>query len=59
MQRQSLHMQRLYKRRKTDEGKIKSNWSVFGENTVINGATPAEEDETIYRHIILDGGVVQ
>lgn len=59
VQRQSLHMQRLYKRRKTDEGKIKSNWSVFGENTVINGATPAEEDETIYRHIILDGGVVQ
>lgn len=52
-------MQRLYKRRKTDEGKIKSNWSVFGENTVINGATSAEEDETIYRHIILDGGVVQ
>ena len=30
-QRQSLHMQRLYKRRRLDEnGNIISNWSVFG-----------------------------
>ena len=29
--RQSLHMQRLYKRRKTDkDGNILSNWSIFG-----------------------------
>ena len=29
-QRQSLHMQRLYKRRKVDEtGQISSNWSIF------------------------------
>lgn len=58
VQRQSLHMQRLYKRRKTDDGKIKSNWSVFGENSVINGSTSAE-DETVYKYLILDGGVVK
>lgn len=28
-QRQSLHMQRLYKRRKLVDGKYESNWSVF------------------------------
>ena len=32
-QRQSLHMQRLYKRRRLDEdGNIVSNWSVFGSS---------------------------
>lgn len=31
-QRQSHHMQRLYKRRKTDDaGNISSNWSIFGK----------------------------
>lgn len=35
-QRQSHHMQRLYKRRKTDEdGTIKSNWSVLRENSTM------------------------
>ena len=35
-QRQSHHMQRLYKRRKTDEeGNIKSNWSVLREDSAI------------------------
>ena len=33
--RQSLHMQRLYKRRRNKDGKIESNWSVFRDNTVI------------------------
>ena len=34
-QRQSLHMQRLYKRRKTDKvGLIKSDWSVLREKKV-------------------------
>lgn len=28
-ERQSLHMQRLYKRRKTNDGKISSNWSTL------------------------------
>ena len=33
-QRQSHHMQRLYKRRYTDEnGEIHSNWAVFGKST--------------------------
>ena len=35
-QRQSHHLQRLYKRRKTDsEGNIKSNWSVLREDKVM------------------------
>ena len=28
--RQSHHMQRLYKRRRTEDGKIRSNWDIFG-----------------------------
>ena len=38
IQRQSLHMQRLYKRRKVDAatGKILSNWSVFREVSAID-----------------------
>lgn len=36
IQRQSLHMQRLYKRRKiSDNGIVESNWSVFRNDTVI------------------------
>lgn len=35
--RQSLHMQRLYKRRKIiDNGEYRSNWSVLRENTATN-----------------------
>ena len=38
IERQSLHMQRLYKRRRANEdGTISSNWSVFRENSVIKG----------------------
>ena len=38
IERQSLHMQRLYKRRRTNEdGTISSNWSVFREDSVIKG----------------------
>ena len=38
IERQSLHMQRLYKRRRTNEdGTISSNWSIFRENSVIKG----------------------
>lgn len=38
VQKQSLHMQRLYKRRKTDiaTGQIKSNWRVFSPNRIKN-----------------------
>jgi hypothetical protein len=35
-QRQSHHMQRLYKRRKTEEdGTIKSNWSILREDSTM------------------------
>lgn len=35
--RQSLHMQRLYKRRKIiDSGEYRSNWSVLRENSALN-----------------------
>ena len=38
VQRQSLHMQRLYKRRKTsNDGYIKSNWSSLAKISAING----------------------
>lgn len=64
-QRQSLHMQRLYKRRKTDEnGNIRSNWSVLREVSAINRDSVYESDEVAgkdsdsIRHIILDGGHV-
>lgn len=59
VRRQSTHMQRLYKRRKVDaNGNIKSNWGVFGENTVINGYQPEEEEEQVTKHIIWDGGTI-
>ena len=36
-QRQSHHMQRLYKRRRTDKsGKYESNWSVLGDISALN-----------------------
>ena len=38
IKKESLHMQRLYKRRtKDDEGKVKSNWSVLRNNSVLRG----------------------
>lgn len=46
VQRQSLHMQRLYKRRKTENGEIKSNWSSLAEYTVINGKTSSEKEDS-------------
>lgn len=64
IQRQSHHMQRLYKRRKVDkDGNIQSNWSVFRENSVIGGYSPdtgstSTDDDDDVDHIIWDGGVV-
>ena len=56
-QRQSIHMQRLYKRRKIDDnGQIKSNWSVFGKGTGAAGASSGGREEV--REIIYDGGVL-
>ena len=35
--RESHHMQRLYKRRKTDDGgRYQSTWSIFGSNSALN-----------------------
>ena len=55
VQRQSLHMQRLYKRRKTDiaTGCIKSNWSVFKQSSSIRGKDSSTP------HIIYDGGRIE
>lgn len=61
-QRQSLHMQRLYKRRRTSEdGTIRSNWDVFQEDSAIAGNKEIDSldiyDETV-REIILEGGII-
>ena len=61
-QRQSLHMQRLYKRRRTGaDGEIKSNWDVFREDGVIAGHVDIDEND-IYneniKEIILEGGII-
>lgn len=63
VQRQSHHMQRLYKRRKVDKnGYIKSNWSILRENTVLDGYNPIEEDtdstEDGPYEVIWDGGLI-
>ena len=61
VQRQSLHKQRLYKRRKTNaDGSIASNWGVFGKNTVLGGKTeesscPEFEEGSV---VVYDGGVI-
>lgn len=38
-ERQSLHMQRLYKRRKTidEEGNMKSNWATLFKKSIFDG----------------------
>ncbi len=61
-QRQSLHMQRLYKRRRTNEdGIIRSNWDVFQEDSAINGNKEIDSLD-IYndnvREVIFEGGII-
>ena len=61
-QRQSLHLQRLYKRRRTSaDGTIVSNWDVFREDSAIAGHTDIDEvdtfDETV-NTIIFEGGII-
>lgn len=62
VQRQSLHMQRLYKRRKTgDDGYIKSNWSSLAELSAINGYRDIKDfdpDKDTFRDIIYEGGII-
>ena len=45
-QRQSLHAQRLYKRRRVDaNGKIRSNWDIFKEDSAITGHKDIDEKD--------------
>ena len=49
VQRQSIHLQRLYKRRKIDEnGNVSSNWSVFGNQPVAQ----KEDDNSKYVYLL-------
>ena len=61
-QRQSLHMQRLYKRRRTDtDGMVRSNWDVFQEDSAISGHRDIDENDTYnetVREIIFEGGYI-
>lgn len=63
VQRQSLHLQRLYKRRKTgNDGYIKSNWSSLAKISAINGYRDiddfgADPGDT-FRDIIYEGGII-
>lgn len=60
-QRQSHHMQRLYKRRKTDEnGNISSNWSVLREYGTLKKLPNPDENnlETENDQIIFEGGII-
>ena len=58
-QRQSLHMQRLYKRRKTDsDGNISSNWSVFSPNAKVNTKRYENDDSDYTTEIIFEGGEI-
>lgn len=63
IQRQSLHMQRLYKRRKVGaDGHIKSNWQMLGELSTINGYKDLDDfaatDGDTFRDIIYEGGEI-
>ena len=60
--RQSLHMQRLYKRRRTSaDGTIVSNWDIFREDSAIAGHKDIDEldtfDETV-ETIVFEGGII-
>ena len=61
-QRQSLYMQRLYKRRRTNkDGTIRSNWDIFQEDSAIVGNKEIDDldiyDETI-KEVIFEGGII-
>lgn len=59
VQRQSHHMQRLYKRRKTDnEGNISSNWSVFRSTKTMGNNLSTDDNDPSIAEIIYDGGVI-
>ena len=61
-QRQSHHMQRLYKRRRVGkDGTIKSNWDVFREDSTITGNREIDENDSFndtVREVIYEGGII-
>ena len=61
-QRQSLHMQRLYKRRRVGkDGVIKSNWDVLREDSVIAGHVDIDENDSFdenVKEVIFEGGII-
>jgi hypothetical protein len=61
-QRQSHHVQRLYKRRRTgSNGEIKSNWDVFREDSAITGHVDIDENDTLdntVKEVIYEGGLI-
>ena len=61
-QRQSHHMQRLYKRRRTGaDGIVTSNWSILRKDSAINGYTEIDnvdmKDDTV-KTIIYEGDII-
>ena len=63
VQRQSLHMQRLYKRRKTgNDGYIKSNWSSLAKVSAIDGYRDIDDFDAdpgdTFRDIVYEGGII-
>lgn len=61
-QRQSLHMQRLYKRRRTStDGTIISNWDIFREDSVINNSIEFNNEDIsndTVKEVIFEGGII-
>ena len=58
-QRQSLHMQRLYKRRKSDsDGNISSNWSIFSPNNKAATKRYENDNSDSTTEIIFEGGEI-
>lgn len=54
VQRQSIHLQRLYKRRKIDEnGNVSSNWSVFSTSNVSQDNINKEEPDIDSNYVYL------
>jgi hypothetical protein len=52
-------MQRLYKRRKTDnEGNISSNWSVFRSTKTMGNNLSTDDNDPSIAEVIYDGGVI-
>lgn len=61
-QRQSLHMQRLYKRRRTSiDGTIVSNWDIFREDSAISSSVEFNDEDIsgdTIKEVIFDGGII-